>query len=214
MYQLKDKGVGFTYLNVLDLTDAEHVSGREDLKNYALRLNYQPLPELQVKTESVVQDKKDGQENAGYLALNYNFLSSKYTPSLGYRFSHFSDQYDPMFYGNTVGFGTWFQGEVAGNYAGPFNKNADIHQVSYMMNLKENFMLGALAYKFKTVNKSLANVDGHELDVFSVWSVNKKFNVIPLVGLYKPKHDIHSGGTQNYDDKTNVYAQLILQYIY
>ncbi|WP_255343157.1 hypothetical protein, partial [Acinetobacter baumannii] len=25
---------------------------------------------------------------------------------------------------------------------------------------------------------------------------------------------IHSGGTQNYDDKTNVYAQLILQYIY
>ncbi|MFH4312147.1 hypothetical protein WAJ68_20875, partial [Acinetobacter baumannii] len=24
----------------------------------------------------------------------------------------------------------------------------------------------------------------------------------------------HSGGTQNYDDKTNVYAQLILQYIY
>ncbi|MBD0126458.1 hypothetical protein IAF21_18810, partial [Acinetobacter baumannii] len=43
--------------------------------------------DLQVKTEFVVQDKKDGQENAGYLALNYNFLSSKYTPSLGYRFS-------------------------------------------------------------------------------------------------------------------------------
>jgi len=214
MYQLKDKGVGFTYLNVLDLEDVEQLSGREDLKNYALRFNYQPLPELQFKTEFVVQDKKDGHENAGYLALNYNFLSSKYTPSLGYRFSHFSDQYDPMFYGNTVGFGTWFQGEVAGNYAGPFNKNADIHQVSYSMNLKENFMVGALAYKFKTVNKSLTNVDGHELDVFSVWSVNKKFNVIPLVGLYKPKHDIHSGGTQNYDDKTNVYAQLILQYIY
>lgn len=58
MYQLKDKGVGFTYLNVLDLEDAEQVSGREDLKNYALRLNYQPLPELQVKTEFVVQDKK------------------------------------------------------------------------------------------------------------------------------------------------------------
>lgn len=75
-------------------------------------MNYQPLPELQVKTEFVVQDKKDGQENAGYLALNYNFLSSKYTPSLGYRFSHFSDQYDPMFYGNTVGFGTWFQGRL------------------------------------------------------------------------------------------------------
>lgn len=58
MYQLKDKGVGFTYLNVLDLEDAEQVSGRQDLKNYALRLNYQPLPELQVKTEFVVQDKR------------------------------------------------------------------------------------------------------------------------------------------------------------
>ncbi|ENX55341.1 MULTISPECIES: hypothetical protein [Acinetobacter] len=214
MYQLKDKGVGFTYLDVLDLEDAEQVSGREDLKNYALRLNYQVLPELQLKSEWVVQDKQDSTENAGYLGLNYNFLSTKYTPSLGYRFSHFSDQYDPMFYGNTVGFGTWFQGEVAGNYAGPFNKNADIHQVSYSINLKENFMLGALAYKFQTVNKLLANVDGHELDVFSVWSVNNKLTVIPLIGLYKPKHDIHSGGTQNYDDKTNLYAQLILQYIY
>ncbi len=77
MYQLKDKGVGFTYLNVLDLEDAEHVSGRQDLKNYALRFNYQPLPEIQVKTEFVVQDKKDGQENAGYLALNYNFFIFK-----------------------------------------------------------------------------------------------------------------------------------------
>lgn len=75
-------------------------------------MNYQPLPELQVKTEFVVQDKKMAKKNAGYLALNYNFLSSKYTPSLGYRFSHFSDQYDPMFYGNTVGFGTWFQGRL------------------------------------------------------------------------------------------------------
>ena len=82
------------------------------------------------------------------------------------------------------------------------------------MNLKENFILGAFAHKFKTVNKALTNVDGHELDVFSVWSVNKNVTVIPLIGLYKPKQDIHSGGTQNYDDKTNLYAQLILQYIY
>lgn len=214
IYQLKDKGIGFTYLKVLDLDDAEQISGRKNLKNYALRLNYQALPELQLKSEWVLQDKQDSTENAGYLGLNYNFLSTKYTPSIGYRFSHFSDQYDPMFYGNTTGFGTWFQGEVAGNYAGPFNKNADIHQVSYMMNLKENFMLGALAYKFQTVNKSFNNVDGHELDVFSIWSVNNKLTVIPLIGLYKPKRDIHSGGTQNYDDNTNVYAQLILQYLY
>ena len=49
MYQLKDKGVGFTYLNVLDLEDAEQVSGREDLKNYALRLNYQPYQSYKLK---------------------------------------------------------------------------------------------------------------------------------------------------------------------
>ena len=34
-----------------------------------------------------------------------------------------------------------------------------------MMNLKK-ILCWVLAYKFKTVNKSLTNVDGHELDVF------------------------------------------------
>lgn len=214
MYQLKDKGIGFTYLNVLDLDDAENISERRDLKNYALRFNYQISPELDFKSEYVYQDKKNSQENAGYFRLNYNLSSLKYTPTLGYRFSHFSDQYNPMFYGNTVGLGTWLQGEVGGNYAGPFNKNADIHQISYTMNLKENLILGALAYKFKTVNKSLGNADGHELDVFSVWSATKNLTLVPLIGIYKPKRDIADGGTQNYDDKANIYAQLVLQYIF
>lgn len=214
MYQLEDKGLGFTYLDVLELDDPAQVSGREDLKNYALRFNYQPLPALEIKSEYVIQDKKESNEKAGYLSLNYNFESSKFTPSIGYRYSHFSDQYDPMFYGNTVGLGTWFQGEVAGNYSGPFNTNADIHQISYFMNLRENLMLGALAYQFDTVNKSMGNLDGHELDLFSVWSVNDKMVVVPLIGLYKPKKDISTGGTQMYDNKTNLYGQLILEYTY
>lgn len=55
-----------------------------------------------------------------------------------------------MFYGNTVGFDFYgFRVKLPETMLDELNKNADIHQVSYMMNLKENFMLGALAYKFQ-----------------------------------------------------------------
>ncbi|WP_213073298.1 hypothetical protein [Acinetobacter terrestris] len=74
--------------------------------------------------------------------------------------------------------------------------------------------LGVLAYQFDTIKKDQENLDGHEIDAFAVWSPNKNINVIPLVGLYKPKKDINHLGSQVSDNKTNSYAQLILQYVY
>ena len=165
--------------------------------------------------EFVYQEQKHDNENEWYVAASYSFEQVKYQPTVGYRFSSFSENYDPLFYGNTAaGFGTWFQGEVAGNYAGPFNSNARIHQVSLQASVQENFHLGVLAYQFDTIKKDQENLDGHEIDAFAVWSPNKNINVIPLVGLYKPKKDINHLGTQVSDNKTNSYAQLILQYLY
>ena len=80
--------------------------------------------------------------------------------------------------------------------------------------MQENLHLGVLAYQFDTIKKDQENLDGHEIDAFAVWSPNKNINVIPLVGLYKPKKDINHLGSQVSDNKTNSYAQLILQYVY
>lgn len=214
MYQTERLGVGGTYLGVIGLDDDLHETSRHHLKNYALRANYQVSPSLQVEGEYVYQDNDRSNEHAGYVLFSYQFADAAYQPALSYRYSRFSDHYDAMFYGNTTGPGGWVQGEVAGNYAGPNNRNTDIHQLSFSISPKENLMFGAMAYRFETINKIEQNLGAYELDLYSVWSINKHVNVIPLMGLYKPDQDIAMGGSQFPDRDLNVYTQLLLQYTY
>lgn len=214
IYQEKAFGLGATYLDVLNLEDEFHATNREHLKNYALRANYLLNPDLQIKGELVYQDNARSNENAGYVSLNYNISNFIYPVAMGYRFSRYSEYYDPMFYGNTLGMGGWIQGEVAGNYAGPNNRNTNIHQLSFSITPKENLMLGAYIYKFETLKKTEQDLSGYELDLYSVWSPNKHINVIPVIGFYKPKKDIQNLGSQFPDSQLNTYTQLLLQYTY
>lgn len=213
-YTQDNLSLAATYLDVLTLDDPLHESDRQHLKNYAMRFDYKLKPTLEFKGEYVYQDKQNSTENAGYLGVSYQFADVASQPTIGYRFSRFSEQYDPMFYGNTDNIGTWFQGEVAGNYAGPFNSNANIHQISASMTPRENLALGVLAYKFDTLKKQQENLDGYEFDFYAAWSANKHINVIPLLGFYKPKQDLSNGGSQMPNNKLNTYAQLLLQYSY
>lgn len=207
--------LGLTYLQVSDVEDPVHESGRQALKDLALRGKMQLIEQLGLNAEYVYQDKQQGHEQAWYLALNYHLDQLPWQPVLSYRYSFFSEDYDPLFYGNTeAGFGTWFQGEVAANYAGPFSRNARIQQVAVQAAVKDNLHLGVLAYRFDTLKKQHENLAAHEWDVFAVWSPIQKVNVIPLVGFYTPKKDINHGGTQVHGTSTNRYAQLILQYVY
>ncbi len=214
-YNQNNADLGFTYLQITDIDDPANETDRKNLKDIAIRGKTKLNQNIGLSGEYVYQDKKLGHENAWYFGVNYTFDQVKYQPTLGYRFSSFSENYDPLFYGNTdAGFGTWFQGEVAGNYAGPFNNNARIHQISLQGSIKENLHLGLLAYKFETIKKTYENLDGHEIDAFAVWSPTSHINVIPLIGFYKPKKDIMQLGSQVPNDKTNIYGQLILQYLY
>ena len=75
---------------------------------------------------------------AWYISPSYTFSTMAWTPTLSYRFASFSgddtkttgtqEGYDPLFYGAT-GYNTWFIGEIAANYSGPFSSNADIHSI-------------------------------------------------------------------------------------
>ena len=75
---------------------------------------------------------------AWYISPTYTFSTIAWTPTLSYRFASFSgddpntpgtlEAYDPLFYGAT-GYNTWFIGEIAANYSGPFSTNADIHTI-------------------------------------------------------------------------------------
>ncbi|MNE82262.1 hypothetical protein D3C80_1789730 [compost metagenome] len=98
---------------------------------------------------------------------------------------------------------------MAGNYAGPFNSNTRVHHVGLKVTPLENLSLGALWFDFDTIDRSLGNFGGRELDLYAEWAVSENLIVMPVVGLYTPDKSAAEGGTQLGNDDNNLYSQVV-----
>lgn len=210
-----EKGtVGLTYLDVLDTDQEFDFVDRKGIKTYSLRAQGNAgIENLFLSGEYAYQDKNAGNENAWYLEAGWTFSDVTWSPSVNYRYSRFSDAYDPLFYGNGRALGTWFQGEVASNYAGPFNSNTRVHHIGLKATPAENLTVGALMYHFETIDSgagAFADLGGKELDIYAEWAATENLFIIPAVGFYKPNESVATGGSQLGSDKTNVYGQLLV----
>lgn len=159
------------------------------------------------------QDVDTGVEKAWYAEAGYTFADAPWAPSLTYRYTRYSGGWDSLFTGLSTGYGTWFQGEVAANYAGPFNTNTGIHHVGLKATPMEGLTLGALYFDFSTLhNRDTINRDARELDLYAEWAVSDHLIITPLVGLYQPKKSSDDGGvgSQVGGNGTNVYSQLMV----
>lgn len=155
------------------------------------------------------QDKSAGDEKAWYAEAGYTFADVAWSPNLTYRYSRYSEGWDSMFNGFSRGYGTWFQGEVAANYSGPFNSNTQVHHLALKANPLETLTLGVLYFDFDTLHSS-GNVDtsGRELDLYAEWVASDHLIITPLIGLYQPEKGLEDGGVQVGGNGTNVYSQL------
>ncbi|MCP1625130.1 alginate export family protein [Pseudomonas nitroreducens] len=205
---------GLTYIDVNDI-DEQYASpaqlDRKDMKTYSLRgTGNAGVENLFLSGEYAWQDKRHtDNENAWYLEAGWTFSDVAWKPYVSYRFSRFSEGYDPLFYGFSRGFGTWFQGEVAGNYSGPFNSNTRVNNIGAKVSPLENVNVGLQWFDFHTLDTDLGNTDANELDLYAEWAVNDHLMIIPLVGLYQPKKSAAEGGTQIGNDNSNLYSQLM-----
>lgn len=154
--------------------------------------------------------------DAWYLEGAYTFAQWAWSPSFTYRYSSFSgddpstsksEAFDPLFYGFNS-YGTWYQGEVAANYAGPFNSNVKVHHVALKAQPLEQLGLGALYFKYIS-DEPAPGVDSdfaQEVDLYAEWIVNEHLYVSPLLGIYIPG----DGAEALYgNDDTNYYFQLV-----
>lgn len=137
-----------------------------------------------------------------------NKCKESWQPGVGVRYSSFSDHFDPLFYGFSSGYGTWFQGEVAGNYAGPFNSNANVWHLYLSAQPLKSLTLGALYFHFDSRKDSLGDLSGDEIDLYANWTINEHFTFSPLVGFYTPDKSADDGGPQVGNNDTNTYAQM------
>ncbi len=145
-----------------------------------------------------------------YVEGGWTFADLPWSPSASYRYSRFDRDFDPLFFGFNRGYGTWFQGEVAANFAGPFNNNTRVHYVKLGATPLENLELGVNLFNFRRVSSAVdPNTDAREIDVFALWAVHDNLIVSPLIGYYKPKVSADQGGTQLGSNKSNRYMHLL-----
>lgn len=213
--------LGFTYLhnNSVDQAYASRIStimqDREGMDVYSLRGGSDlGIKAAQFSFEYALQNKKhSSNQTAWTVKAGYRF-DRPWQPTVHYRYSRFSESWDNLFIG-AMEYGKWFPGEVAYNYAGPFNANTQISNIGLSIQPHEKLTLGALAYDFSTLKKA-GNVDynGKELDLYALIKVAPNITISPLIGWYKPEVSLENGGLQNGDNKHNVYSQLTLNITY
>lgn len=206
--------VGLTYINTTNISQA-YASPlqleRDGMKTYSLRATGNAgVKNLLLSGEYARQNKRNAaNEDAWYLEAGWTFADAMWSPSASYRYSRFSEGYDTLFYGMSRGYGTWFQGEVAGNYSGPFNTNSRIQNVTLKVSPLENLTVGALYFNYDTLDRKLGNTDGHEIDLYAEWHLNEHLTVMPLIGIYQPDKSAEQGGTQLGNNGKNVYSQVV-----
>lgn len=205
--------LGLTWVHGLDVNEqfaSPAQLQRDGMDTVSLRgMGGLGIENLNLAFEFAAQDKDSGSENAWYLEGSWTFADKPWQPTATYRFSRFSEGFDPLFYGASRGFGTWYQGEVAANYAGPFSSNTSVHHAGFKATPSESLTVGALGFVFETLDEAQGDLSGRELDLYAEWAVNEHLFLIPLVGIYQPEHSAANGGVQLGSDSTNVYAQLL-----
>lgn len=218
--------LGFDYIKFLDIDQYEAQFNpdnfsREDMTVYSIRgATNAGAENLNLNFNYSHQDKKklfegtdvinkNHNDNAWYAGASYNLTQARWSPTVGYRYTHYSENWNPMFVGIEK-LGTWIPGEVAGNFAGPFNTNSNIHMISVEAFPTDKLLLGANLYKINTAEKSPAlNLAAKELDLFAMYQVNDALSFIPIIAIYKPKKSAENSGSQIGTASTNVFAGLI-----
>lgn len=207
--------LGLTWIHGLGVTEqwaSEFQRQRDGMDTYSLRGEGNAgIDNASFAFEYAWQDKQAGAEKAWYAEAGYTFAELPWAPSLTYRYTRYSEGWDALFTGLSTGYGTWFQGEVAANYAGPFNSNTGVHHLGLVAKPLENLTLGALYFDFDTLHtRNALNLGARELDLYVEWAVSPHLIVSPLVGLYQPKKDENTGGNQVGGNGTNLYSQVTL----
>ncbi|WP_052196253.1 alginate export family protein [Pseudomonas putida] len=181
--------LGATYYHTLDADNA----ARDGVDVYDVRAKGTPftaLPQISLAGEYVWQKGGDADKSAHgwYAQASYAFTDVPWTPTLTYRRTQYSDDYDPMTYGYGGEYGTWYQGEIVGEYM-LFNSNVNIDLLKLALQPRENIDFGVMGYRFR-LDKAPEGVSSrdfaNELDVYVNWTVTPSLTVSAVYGMALP----------------------------
>lgn len=201
-------GLGLLYFRVLDAGTPTNLGPREGMDVYSVRVSeLQPpaLPGVSLWGEYVYQggSGRDARFDASawYLEAQYQWSERPWSPALSVRWAQFSGDpdpadrrrrdFDPFFYGWTRGWGTWYQGEVTGEYL-LFNSNQRNCMVQLRLSPSEALTVGTIYYRFwldqphyfgtPVAARHLAD----EWDLYADWAIREHWSLSAAYGIAFP----------------------------
>jgi hypothetical protein len=155
---------GGTYFQIFNSNDSGAFvrNGMDVIDGRAYDIPVPYLPNLKLRGEYVHEWGNDHgitiDANGWYVTATYSLADIlPWSPSLAYRYSFFSgdndptdrnsNAFDPLFYYGPGVWGTWFQGEIVGEYL-LFNSNEIAHMVNLSVNPTDKINAGLLFFDF------------------------------------------------------------------
>lgn len=205
--------IGFTYLHLND-TDNHTADG---LDVYNGRIDVTPLPfwpQITLNAEyAFEQNGSEFQSNGGFAKISYAFDKAPWSPTLSFRFTGLQgddpdtirdEGFNPLAYGMSD-WGTWFQGEIIGEYV-LANSNLFSYLVGLSVKPVKQVDMHFLYYHFNIDQpESLAdNVTASnfadELDLITDWQATECLSISAVLAVAIPGEAAHqySGGNQTW----------------
>lgn len=198
--------IGATFFRITDSDD--EVFLRDDMNVFSIRaadVTIPAAPNLAFRGEYVRQwggDAIDIDADAWYVEAGYSLADVlPWSPTLSYRFSFFSgdedptdgdnENFDPLFYGFSRGYGTWFQGEITGEYL-LFNSNQLTHMVQLAAAPTDSLEVGALYFHFDLDEKQyfgtpVTDTDfADEVNLYANWTINENVFLSAVAAIAFP----------------------------
>ena len=169
---------------------------RGDIKPFAVAGGPEALQPLKFEAEYAHEDKDNNLDNGNgwYIATSYRFGKVPWKPELTYRYATFDEDFDSLFYGGTD-WGTWYQGEIVGEYA-LGNNNLDTHMIRLKFQPIESLTVNLFYFTFNLHKPEAYDVvsDDYadEWNLIFDWAATD-YLTLSLVGAYATPDD---GATQ------------------
>ena len=213
--------LGALYANVLDSDDRVFLrDGMEMVSLRALGIGVPGVDGLSLSGEYTRQfGESGGTEFDGegfYAQADYSFAGLSWPLTLTYRYARFSgdgdvtdadvDGFDPLFYGFSGGWGTWYQGEIVGEYL-LFNSNQRNHMVKLALTPTKALDVGVIYYRFSLDEKNYFGTPvtdrgfADEINVYANWTVTDNVYVYGVAGVALPR----AGAKQAFGDDENIW---------
>ncbi|MGQ0657446.1 MAG: alginate export family protein [Chromatiales bacterium] len=141
---------------------------------------------------------------AWYLEGEYNFATLPWTPTLAYRYGFWSgdpdltdstdETFDSLFFYFGRGWGTWYQGEINGEYL-LFNRNQKVHMVKLTAVPAEKWAIGGLFFYQTFDEKNYLGIPGTEItsrdwgpevNIYAEWYPTENVYVVLLGAMAFP----------------------------